>query len=434
MRYRASFGHVLAAFCVLAAGPASAQSLKSELEGLLGTHPQILSKQQSVEAARAGVRRAYGNYLPRLDVSGEFGYESVDSPLAKDVGGGSYSKDKEVGGVKLTQRLFDGYATPSDVRSARLNVEVAEFTVTGTRQEVLFEGINAYVEVLRQQTLVELARDSERTIMQQLHLEDERVQRGAGIAVDVLQAKSRLQLAKERRIAFEGGLKDAITRYIQVFNHPPDLPKMERPVPPADLLPDTLEGAVSAAEGENPAVDASLATVEVASERRRLARSGYYPTVNIVASADRERNVDLVQGTRKAMSVVLQTTWNLFNGFATQAGVRQAAHDYQAAQSNHESVRREVVENIRLAWDELITAQQRVELLDNAVAIAAEVFDARQKLRSAGRETVINVLDAENELYNARINLTTAEGDRTIAVYRVLQGMGRLDRPALGIK
>lgn len=434
MRYRAGFARVLAAVMVMAAGPATAQPLNLELEGLLRTNPQILAKQQVLEAARAGVTRAYSGYLPRLDVSGEFGYESVDSPLASDVGGGSYNKDKEVAGVKLTQRLFDGYATPSDVRSARLNVEVAEFTAVGTRQQVLFEGVNAYIEVLRQQRLVELARDSERTIMQQLHLEDERVQRGAGIAVDVLQAKSRLQLAKERRIAFEGGLKDAITRYIQVFNHPPDVPKMIPPVPPADLLPDMLDGAIDVAEGENPAVDASLATVEVAAERRRLARSGYYPTVNVVASADRERNVDLVQGTRKAMSVMLQTTWNLFNGFATQAGVTQAAHDYRAAQDNHESVRRKVIGEIRLAWDELVTAQQRVELLDNAVAIATEVFDARRKLREAGRETVINVLDAENELYNARINLTSAEGDRAIAVYRVLQGMGRLDRPALGIK
>ena len=81
-----------------------------------------------------------------------------------------------------------------------------------------------------------------------------------------------------------------------------------------------------------------------------------------------------------------------------------------------------------------MTAQQRVDLLENAVAIASEVFEARQKLREAGRETVINVLDAENEVYNARINLTQARGDVRLAIYRVLQGMGRLGPAELGLR
>jgi outer membrane protein, adhesin transport system len=96
-------------------------------------------------------------------------------------------------------------------------------------------------------------------------------------------------------------------------------------------------------------------------------------------------------------------------------------------------VARKVDEATRLAWHELETARQRVELLQNAVAIASEVFDARHKLREAGRETVINVLDAENEVYNANINLVEAEGDARLAAYRVLQGMGRLGPAELGV-
>lgn len=379
------------------------------------------------------MRQAYANYLPSVDVAGSIGYAQVDSPLAKDAGGGKFTKDTDSTSVQLKQKLFDGFATPSAVRVARLNLEVAEFTATGTRQNVLFEGINAYIEVLRQEQLTGLARDSERTIMRQLHLEDERVQRGAGIAVDVLQAKSRLQLAKERRIAFEGGLKDAIARYRQVFGHPPETATMARPAVPLALVPDTPGEAIAIAESENPAIDAALATAEAASERRRLARADYYPSVAVITAASRERNPDIVQGTRTDLSVVLQATWNLFNGFATQAGVAQAAYEYRASQDNQEVARRKVIETTQLAWNELETARQRVELLENAVTIAEEVFDARHKLREAGRETVINVLDAENELYDARINLTIAKGDQLIAAFRVVQGMGRLDRGELGL-
>jgi adhesin transport system outer membrane protein len=200
-----------------------------------------------------------------------------------------------------------------------------------------------------------------------------------------------------------------------------------------ELLPNDLESAVQTARQQNPAIDSSLATVAVADERKRLVRAGYYPTLDVVGSANRENDNDLVRGTRTDLSVVLSATWNLFNGFATSAGLRQAALEYQAARRNHDIVERQVEEATRLA-NQLTTARRRVELLDNAVAIASEVFEARQKLREAGRETVINVLDAENEVYNARINLTQASGDVQLAIYRLLQGMGRLGPAELGLK
>jgi adhesin transport system outer membrane protein len=411
-----------------------AEPLKSELEGLLASHPDILARQKSAAAAGEGVRVAYSGYLPKLDIYGETGPQYIDSPVLQSQGGGTWVSVAEVAGARLTQHVFDGFATPAQLRTARLNLEAAEFTLQGVRQNVLFDGINAYFEVLRQNRLVALARNSERTIMRQLNLEDERVQRGSRIAVDVLQAKSRLQLAKERRIGFEGGLADAVSRYIQVFAHAPDVSEMMEPPPPSELLPDDLESALQTARQQNPAIDSSLATVAVADERKRLARSGYYPTVDVVGRAARENNNDLVQGTRTDISIMLSATWNLFNGFATQAGLGQASLEHQAAKRNHEIINRKVEEAIRLAWSEWMTARQRAELLENAVAIASEVFEARQKLREAGRETVINVLDAENEVYNARINLTQARGDVQIAIYRVLQGMGRLGPAELGLK
>jgi outer membrane protein, adhesin transport system len=416
------------------ADPLLAGSFNTELEGLLASHPDIRARQKSLAAAEQGVRVAYSGYLPKLDIFGETGPQYIDSPVLTSQGGGTWVSVANVAGAKLTQHVFDGFATPSQVRTARLNMEVAEFTLDGVRQNVLFNGIDAYVEVLRQNRLAALSRESERTIMRQLHLEDERVQRGSGIAVDVLQAKSRLQLAKERRVGFEGGLADATARYIQVFAHPPEMATMEEPTPPSELLPNDLESAVETARQQNPAIDSSLGTVAVADERKRLVRSGYYPTLDVVGSANRENDNDLVRGTRTDLSVVLSATWNLFNGFATSAGVRQAALEYQAARRNHDIVARQVEEATRLAWNELTTARQRVELLDNAVAIASEVFEARQKLREAGRETVINVLDAENEVYNARINLTQASGDALLAMYRLLQGMGRLGPAELGLK
>lgn len=415
------------------APPLLAQTLESELGGLLKSHPEIRAREKQLEAARHGVDRAYAGYLPKLDVFGETGPQYIESPVLRSEGGGSWASIADSAGARLTQNLFDGFATPAQVRAARLGQEAAEFTLDGARQNVLFEGIQAYVEVLRQVSLVALARDSEKTIMRQLNLEDERVQRGAGIAVDVLQAKSRLQIAKERRVEFEGGLADAVARYIQVFDHPPQIAEMSEPQPPLDLLPESLDDALAIARQDNPAIDASLADVEAADEQKRLARSKYWPSVDMIARANRQNDTDLVRGTRTDASVVVAATWNLFDGFATSAGSRQAAAEYKAARQGHVTVARKLDEQARLAWHELHTARQRVELLQNAVAIASEVFDARHKLREAGRETVINVLDAEKEVYAARINLVTAEGDAQLAAYRLLQAMGRLGPAELAV-
>lgn len=427
---------LLCVVCISATiGPAAhAQSLEEELAGLLHTHPEIRARQKSVEAAQEGIGVAYAGYLPKLDIFGESGPQYIDSPVLRSEGGGTWTSIAEVGGVRLTQNVFDGYATPAQVKSARLNAEVAEFTLAATVQNVLFEGISAYVDVLQQNQLAVLAWESERTIMRQLHLEDERVQRGAGIAVDVLQAKSRLQVAKERRVSFEGRLADATTRYIQIFEHPPELASMREPQPPTQLLPSDMAAAVQTARNENPVVDASLATMAIADERKRLARAGYYPQLDVIARANRQNDTDLVRGTRDDMSVVLSATWNLFDGFATTAGVQQAAAEYKAARENHHTVARKMEEKTRLAWQEWTTAQQRVALLRNAVDIASEVFEARRKLREAGRETVINVLDAENEVYNARIGLVDAQGNARVAQYRVLQSMGRLGPVELGLQ
>ena len=404
-----------------------------ELRDLVQSHPEILAREKDVTAADAGVRKALAGYYPKVDVLGGTGPQYIKSPLTVQDDGGTWFSQAQIVSGRITQPLFDGFATPAAVRSARLTREMSTATLAGTRQNIIYAGIEAYIEALRQSRLIALARDSERTIMRQLNLEDERVQRGAGIAVDVLQAKSRLQLAKERRVAFEGGFADAVSRYIQVFGHPPDVRTMTEPTLPSELMPADLGEATEIARENNSAIDSSLATAEVASEQQRLARAGYYPRLDVVGSANYENDNNLVRGNSVDVSVLVQATWNLFNGFATDAGVSEAAANYQASLRNHDMLNRKVVEETRLAWNEMITARERIELLDNAVNIATEVFDARSKLREAGRETVVNVLDAENEVYNARINLVIAQGDALRAGYQVLQGIGRLELRDLGI-
>lgn len=429
-------GNTLSAALFLICAPthvSRAEPLEGLLIELLATHPQVQFQRAQVESARKATERARASYLPEVELAGSIGPAHIETDVRSQSGQPPFDATQQVARLNITQNVFDGFATTSQIKMARLNTEVNRLTLDGTQQNILFDGISAYLEVLRQSDLIELARLSEDSILRQAELEDERVVRGAGITVDVLQAKSRLQIANERRVTFEGALQNAITRFIQVFNVPPQIDKMSIPAPPIDALPMSLDAAVDTASHENPAIESSLAAIEIASERRRLARSDYFPRVDIVGSANHEKNFDLLPGVRNDVSVVLTATWKLFDGFATRANVEQTAYDYQASRDDHQTSVRSVVESTRLAWQQLMTARQRVDLLENAVEIAGEVFQARASLREAGNETIINVLLAEDEVNNARINLTIARYDALLAVYQLLLATGHLDLQSLSV-
>jgi len=405
---------------------AAANTLEQELASFINDHPLVKAGRTAIQSAAENINIGNAGYLPTLALTSATGPQVIDNPTSRAAGKES-SRLLTTSTLTLTQNLFNGFQTRSLVRTARLNKALAEITLEGTMQNTLFEGVNAYIDVLRQLHLVQLAANNEATIQQQLNLEDERVQRGSGITVDVLQAKSRLQLAKERRITFEGALEDSVSRFSQVFNHVPDIGSMTDPVPPVEMIPSELEKAIETALEENPAIINSAVTVETAREGRAAVRSEYAPIVDVVGRMNYEKDNAGIIGTRRDYSVLLQANWNLFTGLSTKAGMSQAAYNYATSRSNHDQTVRKVIEQMQLSWQAMLTARSRLELLENAVNIATEVFISRKKLREAGKDTVINVLDAENEVNNAQINYTAASYDERLAIYQVLLSMGRLN-------
>ncbi|MGA0395167.1 MAG: TolC family protein, partial [Rhodospirillales bacterium] len=393
---------IAALFAFSMTGTADARSLEEDLSFLLRDNPQIQAQVKRVEAAHADIKRNVSEYYPRLSASANAGPEIIDSPGERSSNGKQSAKFRQQTTLTLTQNLFNGFATSTRIKTARLNKALATLSLEGTRQTKLLEGITQYIDVLRQRRLVGLARNNEETIKRQLRLEDERVRRGSGIAVDVLQAKSRLQIAKERRVSFEGALENAVSRYIQVFNRAPDIDKMTDPAPLVDILPSELDRALDIALLENPAINNANMSIEVARTKRSQVKSEFFPTVDMVGEWNYERDFGAVSDTRRDYSVVVQANWDLFSGFSTKHSLTQANFNYRASQDDHDQVARQIIQQSRLSWQALLTARQRAELFANAVNIASEVAAARKQLREAGKETVINVLDANNEVINAQ--------------------------------
>jgi len=408
---------------LLAATSANAVTLREELLYLLDGHPQLKAGQDNVEAADEAIGRAEAVYLPVVSLTGDNGYKEINGPAQRSASN-IWRRGFEQYGLSVTQNLYDASRKDFDKDAAELNRELVKGTLAETRNNLLFQAANAYVDVLRQSRLVRLARKSEATIAEQLSLEDERVKRGGGTAVDVLLAKTRLQRSKEQRIIFEGALRDSYTRYTNVFGRPPILEEMEDSTLRMDLVPENIDGGITLALATNPIVNSSNKQIDIARSRQRSATTEYFPRLDMVGAANWEDNREGTVGSRRDWSVTLQATWNLFSGFSTRATVAEAAHGYSSSINNHLFANRRVEEELRLAWQAMMTACKRRLLLDNATIIAGEVHSSRVKLQDNGQETVINVLDAESELFSAEINLAGAGYDEKLAIYRLAVAMG----------
>lgn len=408
--------------------PASAQSLNDELSRMLSSHPRVAAAQKSVQASQEGERRAFAAYLPTVTVTGDAGPEKVKRP-----GFTERQMGRDTAALIITQNVYDFGRREGNYAGSKFTTGVQEAQLEGTVQQLFFDGASAYLDVLRSNQLINLAASNEATIQRQLNLEDERVQRGGGLAVDVLLARARLQLAKERRVAFNGLLQEAATRYEQVFGRPPNPNTMADPLAPVQLIPPTLTEAIDRARSNNPQIAVTTRQAEFARTRREALEGDYFPRIDLVGKAASERDIDAEPGQRKEFSLLLRATWELFSGFATKAAVAEATYQYAAAKDTALFANRKTVEDLQAAWADLTTSRERVALLQNAVNIAGQVFEARDRLRAAGRETAINVLDAENEYYSAQINFVQAAYDARKAAYRVVFAMGMLTPSNLSI-
>jgi len=424
---------VLAASLLVPAAPSSAVTLREELTQLLQSHPRIKADEYAAKSAAEQVRGAFGGFLPRVDLTGDSGHETINGPTTRAFDNNTSSMARKKITLAATQKLFDGFRAYETYGQAGLKKEVAERTLDSTRQQLILDGISAYYGVLRQARLIEIAVASEQTIRQQADLEDERVQRGAGISLDVLFAKSRLQLSRENRVALEGALRELSARYLQVFGHAPDIAALSPPVLELAALPASLEEATKTAIENNPGLQASNRQVDVAEKSRGIAESALYPNVDLVGQVNWEDNIDAVAGVRRDYSVLVKLSWQLFSGFAAQANIASATLDKSAASETYQYNRRRISEELGVAWQQLMTARERTTVLDNAVALAEEVFDARKRLRDAGRETAINVLDAQSQVFDARSKFIAATYDAQLAIFRVLFSMGLLGPDNLGL-
>ena len=256
---------------------------------------------------------------------------------------------------------------------------------------------------------------------------------GASSIADVHQTDARVATAQTSLATAIGTLRDAEASYISVVGIPAD--NLTEPVVPVGALPESQEAAAAKAAVDNPTVLIANADIDVAEAALRGSRSGYYPHLDVEVGAAANKNLDGIKGGDVNAQALLVLRYNLFRGGADIAKEREAFSRLREARESLRKAQRGAEKDARVAHNALTTAQARLESLRAAVEAQRATRDVYAQQFDLGQRSLLDLLDAENELFIARSNLTTAQYTEMFGVYRVLAATGDLlttlniDRP-----
>lgn len=420
-------GTVLFAVCL--SGPVGAESLKDAVGLLIKDHKRIVAAQNDVDAAKERLQASRGGWYPTLDVTASYGYEDQN----KGNGTADTAMPPRAVDMSLTQLIYDFGKTNAGIDRTRIEVQQAMETLRSTRQNLILEGINAYFDVIRQRRLMEYNNGSLDNVKRQMQLEDSKVQRGSGLATDVLQAKTQLAGLEATRTRLSGALRTAVNRYVAVFGvKPPSASETRMPKLPLDLLPATVEDAVKISVEENPRLKATyLGTLMAQKSALEAEADGFYPSL----SASAENNVKYDEGGtigyKREQLIKVELSYSLNLGLTERNTFRAAELAAIASDNRFAETRDLTEERVRNAWDDLETAKLRADQLRNQTNIASEFLELARKERQLGNRSLIDVLAGETALINATSDAASAEIDVAQAVYRTLAAMGRLTADAV---
>jgi adhesin transport system outer membrane protein len=418
---------------------ALATTIQESIQAALQTNPEVGVVAADQQAIEQELRQARAEYLPSIDVRGAAGPQYTDSPNTRDRLG---EDDTETllrleSQLTLTQMLFDGFATQSEVQRQTARMDSASYRVQEAAEFIALDAVEAHLDVLRNQALVELARENleqhRRILGQVRQLEAQ----GAGSIGDVRQTESRQAEAESSLAVAQGNLRDAEAFYLAVVGSPPA--DLEEGAAPVFALPESPDASAATASVASPTVQLANADIDVAQAELRGARAGYYPNLDLELGAAAGDNLDGLEGRDVNAQALVVLRYNLFRGGGDIAREREAFLRVKEARESLRVAQRDAEQEARVAYHALMTARARLEALGNGVDAQRSTRDIYAQQFDLGQRGLLDLLDAENELFIDRSNLVTATFTETFAVYRVLAVIGamldslEIDRPPQAI-
>lgn len=405
-------------------GAAEAQTLEETLVSAYQTNPSLAAQRARLSQTEEGYIQARAGRLPTVSASADVSEQ--------EAWGGAFNvRNGDLGyGVSLNQSIYRGGRIDGAIDAALARVEAGREALRSAEQAVLLGAIAAHAEVVRDHQIVAIRSNNVDVLAEQLRAARDRFEVGEITRTDVAQAEARLSGARAQLSAAQAGLAASRAAYARVTGVDPTNPEA---VEPSADLPAEFAGAAEVALSTNPDLRAAQFQEIAAQQGVRIARGAMRPDVSVSASANEGRASDFTGQARGIATVRAQVSVPIFTGGLNQSRVREARAAADEARLSQLTVRRQVIEGVTNAWNNYLAAQAVIESSREAVRANEIAFEGVEQEAFVGLRTTLDVLNAEQELLNSRLELVRAERDLTVAAYALLQAMGILDAQRLGL-
>ncbi len=404
----------------------SALTLQQAIQKTIDQNPEIQSKKSERSAVEQQIDQAKSSYFPTVDISAGIGWEQSTNPTTRSRTDGTVSYGREEAAIQVKQMIFDGLATPSEVKRHRARTNSRAYSVFGQSEITALEAVEAYINVLRRQELLDLAKENllihQRT-NDQIQL---RSHRGIGRGADADQSSGRLALAEKNTLSEIGNLKDAETAFLRVIGElPQDIEEIQEPT---EVLPENLEAAVEQALANHPILKSANADIDSAFAQHETARAAYMPRMDFEASASHNVDLDGIKGKNEDASAMLRLRYNLFNGGRDLARRKETSKLINQAKDIRDNTYRQVVESMRLSWVAYKTLESQMNFFKTHRDASIKSNAAYQKQFNIGQRTLLDLLDSANEMFVSKSAYTNAKYDVLFSQFRILTSKGSLNQ------
>ncbi len=396
---------------------AGAQSLPDALVSAYLTNPNLEAQRAALRSSDELVPQALGGYRPTIAASTNAAFVDLDSSS------GSGNLRTVENALRIDQNLYQGGETKANVRRAELLVRLDRARLSATEQDTLFNVVDSYTLLLSDLAVLELAKQNESRLKRQFQATRDRFEVGELTRTDVAQAEARVAGAIAERVRAEGAIQDSKAQFRSVVGLEPN--SLVAPRPLAELPPSESD-AQQLAETLNPNIAAGQYNLAAARQDIAIAEAALYPRLSLNGEVSYTDEPSLALEWQRSASVGASLTVPLYQGGGEYALVRQAKQVVGQRQQDLDAARRAVRQEVTSAWQILATARSRISSITEQVRAAQIALEGSRQEALVGQRTTLDVLDQENDLFQAEVDLVGAQRDEIVASYRLKAAIGQL--------
>jgi outer membrane protein len=418
--------------------PALADTIEAALVRAYQNNPQLNAQRAQVRFTDENVPQALSGYRPKVAVNASIGYQYSDTLTT--AGGTATTLVRtplhgtdppRSAGATITQTLYNGQQTANKTRAAESQVSGAREALRVLEQGVLLSAATIYMDYLRDSAIVEVQKSNVRVLEQTLKQTRDRFNVGEVTRTDVAQSEAQLAAGKTQLLTAESTLVTTKSNFRRIIGNEPEALAAGSPVD--RYLPGTLPSAVELGLTENPNVTAAMFGIDVSYLQVKVNEGALLPTVTFQLAAQQAYETTLTLQRSFGASATANLAIPIYQGGAEYSLIRQSKETVAQQRLALEQTRDQTRANVVTAWGQLVAGKAQVQSAQSQVTASEIALNGVREEAKAGQRTTLDVLNAQQALVNARVALVTAQHDRVVASYSVLNSVGRLSPQVLNL-